>query len=152
MEGNLQIYKNDVEANLKNIKEYKLDILTLQRQNENFCKKNNEEIERLIKRVIDLEQEMKINLKGSGEFKIDTPAGLCNFKKMPDKWEYVDSDIITWCKHKKMPYYHTMTEEIVDRLKLKNDILEGKIKLTEVLGITVTPQDPKFHYKIKYDI
>jgi len=51
-----------------------------------------------------------------------------------------------------MPYYHTVTEEIVDRLKLKNDILEGKIKLTEVLGIIVTPQDPKFHYKIKYDI
>ena len=150
MESNLQIYKNDVEANLKNIKKYKLDILILQRQNEDLCKQNNEEIERLINKVIDIEQEMKINLKGSGEKKIDTPAGFCNFRVMPDKWEYIDSDIISWCKNKNMPYYHKV--EIVDKLKLKTAILEGKVKLTEVLGIIVTPQDPKFHYKIKSDI
>lgn len=152
MGSNLQIYKNDVEANLKNIKKYKVDILTLQNKNEVLCKENDEEIKRLINRVVEIEQEMKINLKGSGEKKIDTPAGFCNFAKMQDKWIYVDSEIIDWCKLKKMPYYHTVTEDVVERMKLKKDILEGKIKLTEVLGITVTPQNPKFNYKIKFDI
>jgi len=148
MESNLQIYKNDIEANLKNIKKYKLDILNLQRKNENLCKQNNEEIERLINKVIDLEQEMKINLRGSGEKKIDIPVGFCNFKAMPDKWEYIDSDIISWCKLKNMPYYHTV--EIVEKMKLKKAIAEGKVKLVEVLGIKVIPQEPKFHYKIRF--
>lgn len=150
MESNFKIYKNDIEAELKNIKKYKLDILTLQRQNEDLCKNNNEEIERLINKVIDLEQEIKINLRGSGEQKIDTPAGWCAFRKMPDKWDYIDSDIIAWCKNKNMPYYRIV--EIVDKMKLKKAILEGKVKLVEVLGIKVTPQDPKFNYKIKSDI
>ena len=152
MESNLQIYKNDVEANLKNIKKYKLDILILQRQNEGLCKQNNEEIIRIMKKVTDLVQEMKINLKGSGGKKIDTPAGFCNFTKRQDKWIYVDSEILAWCKLKNMPYYHTVTEEVVERIKLKKAILEGKIKLTEVLGVTVTPQNPQFRYKIKSDV
>jgi len=146
MESNLQIYKNNVEANLKNIKKYKLDILNLQRKNEDLCKQNNEEIEILINKVINLEQEMKINLKGSGERKIETPAGWCGFRAMPDKWDYIDSDILTWCKNKNMPYYHTI--EIIEKMKLKKAILEGKVKLVEVLGIQVTPQDPKFNYKL----
>jgi len=150
VENNLQIYKNDIEANLKNIKKYKLDILTLRDKNEDLCKENDEEIKRLINKVIELEREMKINLKGSGEKKIDVHVGFCNFKKMPDEWKYIDSDIISWCKNKKMPYYHTV--EIVDKLKLKKAILEGRVKLIEVLGVTVIPQEPKFHYKIRYDI
>jgi len=150
VESNLQIYKNDIEANLKNIKKYKLDILILEKQNEELCKKNNEEIDRLKDKIIDIEREMKINLRGSGEKKIDIPIGFCSFNLMPDKWEYIDSDIIAWCKLKNMPYYHTI--EIVEKMKLKKDILEGKVKLTEVLGIIVTPQDPRFHYKIKSDI
>ena len=146
MVNSLEIYKNDIEANLKNIKKYKLDILILQRQNETICQKNNEEIERATNQIIELEQEIKINLKGSGEKKIETSAGWCSFRVMPDKWEYLDSDIITWCKNKNMPYYHTV--EIVEKMKLKKAIIEGKIKLVEVLGITVTPQDPKFNYKL----
>lgn len=150
MEGNLQIYKNDIEANLKNIKKYKLDILIFQRQNEKLCKKNNEEIDRLSNQIIELEQEMKINLRGSGERKIETPAGWCSFRAMPDKWEYNDPEILTWCKNKNMPYYHTV--EIIEGSKIKKAILEGKVKLVEVLGIKVTPQDPKFDYKINSDI
>lgn len=146
MGSNLQIYKNDIEANLKNIKKYKLDILILQRQNEELCKKNNEEIDRLTNKIIDMEQEMKINLKGSGERKIETPAGWCAFRQMPDKWDYIDSDILTWCKNKNMPYYHTV--EIVEKMKLKKAITEGKVNLVEILGIKVTPQEPKFNYKL----
>ena len=147
MVNNLEIYKNDIEANLKNIKKYKLDILILQRQNETLCQKNNKEIDIAMNKIIELEKEIKINLKKSGEKKIETPAGWCSFRSMPDKWEYLDSDIITWCKNKNMPYYHTV--EIVEKMKLKKAILEGKVKLVEVLGIKVTPQDPKFGYKLK---
>jgi len=149
MENNLEVFKNDVENNLKNIKKHKLDILILERQNEELCKQNNREIEILKNKINDLEQEMKINLKGSGEQKIDTPAGWCAFRKMPDKWEYVDSDIIAWCKKDGKPYYKTI--EVVKKFELKKHIQNGILKY-EVPGIKVTPQDPKFHYKIKSDI
>ena len=146
MKSNLQIYKNDIEANLKNIKKYKLDILILQRQNETICQKNNEEIERATNQIIELEQEIKINLKGSGEKKIETSAGWCSFRVMPDKWEYDEEKILLWCKDFKMPYYYT--KEILRKLELKNDIKLEKIKSEEVPGITITNQAPKFNYKL----
>ena len=65
---------------------------------------------------------------------------------MPDSWEYLDSDIIEWCKHEGLSYYHTV--EILEKMKLKQAVLNGEIDIKDVPGLTVTPQDPKFTYKL----
>ena len=87
------------------------------------------------------------NLSKSGEKKIDTSAGWCAYRVMPDSWEYDEEKILLWCKDFKMPYYYT--KEILRKLDIKKDIGLGKLKSEEVPGITITPQAPKFNYKIK---
>ena len=143
---NTDVLKTTIEDDLKEIAKVKLDILILQRQNETLCKENNEQIKKLIEEIGDRELSLENNLSQSGEKKIDTPAGWCSFRVMPDKWEYMDSDIITWCKDKGVPYFKTV--EIVEKMKLKKAILSSELKLDEVKGVSVTPQDPKFNYKL----
>ena len=141
---NTDVFQTTIEDDLKEIQKCKVDILILQRQNETLCKINNEEIERLNSVIGNRELSLENNLQESGEKKIDTSAGWCAYRVMPDKWEYDDQKILLWCKDFKMPYYYT--KEIVRKLELKEDIGLG---LKEVPGIIVTPQDPKFNYKLK---
>lgn len=141
------VLKNSVEEDLKRIKECKTDILILQREIEkdDLYIKNNAEIESLNKIIEDRLIKAENSLKQSEERKIDTSAGWVAFRAMPDKWEYDDSDILAWCKKEDKPYYHTI--EIVEKMKLKKDIQTGIFK-KDVPGITVTPQEPKFNYKL----
>ena len=78
--------------------------------------------------------------------KIKTSAGSVTYKVMPDSWEYIDSDIIEWCKHEGLPYYHTI--EVLKKMDLKTAVLNGEIDLKDVPGLTVTTQEPKFNYKL----
>jgi len=144
---NIDVLKDMIKEDLESIAKAKLDILILQRENENLCKKNNEKIEKLTNFIKNTEISLEESLAKSGERKIETPAGWCSFRAMPDKWEYEDSEIINWCKNKNMPYYHTV--EIVEKMKLKKAIQSGKLKLDDVPGLTITPQEPKFGYKLK---
>lgn len=138
--------KSMVEEDLKEIKKRKLDILILQRQNEELCQKNNEEIARLTTIIEDRLFQAEDNLKKSGERKIDTSEGWIAFREMPDKWEYDDAVIIAQCKKEGWLYYKTIEE--VRKAELKKDIQSGILKDGEVLGIKVTPQEPKFNYKL----
>ena len=139
-----------VEQDLYEIRQCKIDILMLQRANDKLCEANNEEIARLAKVIEYRETSAKEKLTVSGEKKIDTPAGFVSFRAMPDKWEYEDKEIIAWCKENDVPYYKTKEE--VEKMKLKTAILNGVFKLDSVPGLTVTPQDPKFTYKLKGDL
>jgi len=65
---------------------------------------------------------------------------------MPDKWEYDDKVILNWCTQNDMPYYHIV--KVVEKKNLKEDIKSNELKLEDVPGVTVTPQDPKFGYKL----
>lgn len=141
------MYKQEVEKALKDIKNYKLDILMLEKENERLCKENNKKIEELKQAIEAKELEMQEVLNKSGERKITTPAGWCAFRSMPDKWEYDDDAIIRWCKENNQPYYRTI--EIVKKIDLKKAIIEGVLKKEEVSGVTITPQEPTFKYKIK---
>jgi len=102
-----------LEENLKTIKNAKLDIELLRRQNEKLCLENNIKINKLRVKIEDAEIALEKKLKTSG---------------------------------KGVPYYHTI--EVVEKMKLKKAILSNELKLDEVKGIIVTPQEPKFNYKI----
>ena len=143
---NTDVFKTTIEEDLKKIQECKIDLLIFQRSNDNLCSENNKEIKRLTEEIENRELSLEDNLSKSGEKKIETSAGWCAYRVMPDKWEYDDEKILLWCKDFKMPYYYT--KEIVRKLELKNDIGLGKLKPAEVIGITITPQAPKFNYKL----
>lgn len=142
----LEEYKKDIEIDLKEVRRCKIDILVLQRDNEKICQKNNIEIESL-NRIIEVNLKgAEEVLKNSGERKIETSTGWCSFRVMPDKWFYDDIEIIAWCKKEGVSYYKTV--EVVKKAELKKDVLSGVFKREEVHGIEITPQDPKFNYKI----
>ena len=135
-----------LEENLKLIKDAKLDIELLRRKNETECAERNAEIIELQKTIEQAEEKLETDLRESGEKKVECKLGWCSFRVQPDKWEYMDSDIIDWCKAKGVPYFHTV--EVVEKMKLKKAILSNELKLDEVTGLTVTPQEPKFNYKL----
>ncbi len=136
-----------LEQDMKIIKDSELDIELLNRSNDKLCAKNNEEIDELKEKIKGTELIIEEELKASGEKKLECKIGYCSFRTMPDKWEYDDEKILLWCKDFKMPYYYT--KEIVRRLDLKNDVKLSKLKLKDIPGLEVTPQEPKFNYKIK---
>jgi len=157
----IDIYKKENEQFLQEIKKNKVDILILQRQNETLCQENNVKIEELQDIIKFTEKDIEVNLKESGEKKIETSAGWCSYREMPDKFNYDDQIILAWCKQHDMPYFHTV--ELVERNNLKKAILGGDVKLEDVQvedlttkdyqrksvqGVTVSEQEPKFGYKI----
>jgi len=144
--NNIDVFKMTIEDDLKEIAKCKLDILILNRQNDILCKQNNEEIERLNNIVGNRELSLEENLSKSGEKKIETIAGWCAYRVMPDSWSYDDGKIIDWCKLNSYGYYHVV--EILDKLKLKKAIQDKTVKAPRE-GLTITPQKPKFNYKLK---
>jgi len=141
---NNDVFKTTVEDDLKEIARAKLDILILQRQNETLCKENNEKIKEFAEVIENRELSLEENLSQSGERKIETPAGYCAYRAMPDRWEYDDKEIIEYCKFNQLPYYHTV--DVVEKMKLKTAILTNGLK--PIPGVTVTLQPPKFNYKL----
>ena len=143
---NTDVFKTTIEDDLKEIAKRKLDILILQRQNETLCKDNNEKIKELVEEIGNRELSLEENLSQSGERKIDTSAGWCSFRAMPDKWEYGEGtldEIFKMYPETCQRYFKTVTTLI--KTNIKEDISKGKIGLPSV---TVTPQDPKFNYKL----
>ena len=138
--------KTTVEQDLLEIKQCKIDMLILQRANDKLCETNNNEIARLSKVVEGRETSAAEKLLESGVKKIDTAAGYVSFREMPDKWEYEDKKLIEWCKRKELPYYHIT--EVLEKMKLKQAIINGEIPIG-IEGIEITPQNPKFTYKLK---
>ena len=148
---NVDVFKTTVEEDLREIQKCKIDTLILQRQNEELCKKNNEEITRLNSVIENRELSLEDNLKQSGERKIETPVGWCAYRVMPDKWEYDTSKLIRWAKEddEKTERYIKVIEEF-KKAQLKKDYAEGIIVHDDVCdeGLTITPQEPKFNYKL----
>ena len=140
--------KISVEEGLKEIKKCKIHILMLEEKNNELCVENNKEIERLNEVIKNRLTEAEDNLKLSGERKIDTSVGWVAYREMPDSWEYDVPVFLNWCHEKNKPYYHLIETEILDKMKLKKCIQEGILKIEEVNGLKVTPQEPKFNYKL----
>ena len=138
--------KTTVEQDLLEIKHAKIHILMLNEKNAELCKVNDDEITRLSKVIEGRETLMEGKLKTSGEKKIETSAGYVSFREMPDKWVYEDKKLIEWCKRKELPYYHIT--EVLEKMKLKQAIINGEIPIG-IEGIEITPQNPKFTYKLK---
>jgi len=135
----------ELERLLKTIKNSKLDIELLRRQNEKLCRDNDFKIGELNVTIGVAEKELEEELKTSGEKKLECKLGWCSYRVMPDKWEYNEPVIIDWCKLNNYGYFHTI--QIVDKLKLKKAI-QNKTVTAPREGITVTPQKSKFNYKI----
>jgi len=83
------------------------------------------------------------------ERKIKTSAGSVIYTVMPDKWNYDDLKLIGWAKEDQLreDTYIKVIEEF-KKAQLKDDIKEGLLKLDDVRGLTITPQEPKFNYKL----
>lgn len=143
---NADVFKTTVEDDLKKIARAKLDILILQRQNETLCKDNDKQIKELTEDVESLELSLEDNLQKSGERKIDTSAGWCAYRVMPDKWVYGEGaiDEIKSIYPEHFNRYIKVTETLI-KTNIKEDCLSGKIGLP---SLTVTPQEPKFNYKL----
>ena len=144
--ANADVFKTTIEDDLKEIAKAKVDILILQRQNENLCKENNEKIKKFAEEIENRELSLEDNLSKSGEKKIETTAGWCAYRAMPDSWGYDEPVILDWVKKKGLPYHHTI--DVLEKMNLKEAIKLGTLKLDEVEGLTVTPQEPKFNYKL----
>lgn len=140
-------YQKVVEDRLQRIKKHKLDIMLLQRQNEELCKENNQKIDGLSETIAYLEQEIKSLLTESEQKKIDTSVGYVSFRQMPDKWIYDDKKIIDWCENNDLPYYKI--EKVLKKQELKKAIESGNIEANTVEGLQIETQMPKFGYKLK---
>ena len=136
-----------LEESLKFIKDAELDIELLNRKNEKLCAENNIMIKELKENIEQYELILQEELKKSGEKKLECKLGYCSFRTMPDKWIYDDIKIIRWCKENDHPYFHTV--EILEKNTLKESIKNKNFEIKDVPGLTVTPQEPKFNYKIK---
>ena len=144
--------KTLVEHDLLEIKQCKIDMLILQRANDKLCETNNNEIKRLATVIEGRETLMEGKLKTSGVKKIETTAGYVSFNKMPDKWSYNEGQFIEWAKEdvlRQNTYVKTTTIEEVRKNQLKADVKEGYLKIGDIPGLTITPQNPKFTYKLK---
>ena len=136
-----------LEQNLKTIKDSELDIELLKRENEKECAERNGKIEKLQQVIGLVEEELETNLKESGEKKLECKLGYCSFRTMPDKWVYGEEAIteIKTIYPEHFNRYVKVTETLI-KTNIKEDILSGKMGLPSV---KVTPQEPKFNYKIK---
>ena len=148
---NVDVFKSTVEEDLKEIAKRKLDILILQRQNETLCKTNNAEIERLNYEIGSKELSLEENLSKSGEKKIETTAGWCAYRVMPDKWDYDIPKLIMWAKENDLrcDKYVKVIEEF-RKDQFKKDYANGLIGHDDICdeGVNITPQEPKFNYKL----
>jgi len=138
-----------LEQDLKKIKDARLDIELLNRQNDKLCEENNAKIGELKNDVASVEDIIEEELKASGEKKLECKLGYCSFRTMPDKWDYgineeTLDEILKIYPETATRYFKTITTLI--KTNIKEDILSGKIGLSSV---KVTPQEPKFSYKIK---
>lgn len=135
-----------LEENLKLIKDSQLDIEILKRENEKLCRENNTKIEGLQDIIKSTEETLEVDLRESGQKKVECKLGWCAFRVMPDSWEYDEPEILEWVRINSLPYSHTV--EILERMNLKKAIQYGTFKVEEVRGLKVTPQEPKFNYKL----
>ena len=136
-----------LEKDLKIIKDAGLDIELLHRDNEKKCAENNAEIANLEEKIKSTEFVLEEELKASGEKKLECKLGYCSFRVMPDKWEYGEGAIDD-IKHIYPEHFNRYIKvtEILIKTNIKEDVLSGKIGLP---SLKVTPQEPKFNYKIK---
>jgi len=140
-----------LEGNLKMIKDAKLDIELLRRKNETECAERNAKITKLQNKIILTESKLEEELKSSGQKKLECKLGWCSFRVMPDKWSYDIPKLIKWAKEdeERREKYIKVVEEF-KKAQLKKDYKEGKneFPIDSVKGLDITPQDPKFSYKL----
>lgn len=140
-----------LEENLKIIKDAKLDIELLRRENEKLCRANEFKIGELNVTVGVTEKLLEEELKESGEKKLECKLGWCAYRVMPDKWEYDIPKLIRWAKEdeERQEKYIKVVEEF-KKAQLKKDYAEGIVVHDDICdeGLTITPQNPKFNYKL----
>ena len=140
-----------LEGTLKTIKNAKLDIELLRRDNEKKCIENNIKIAELTAVIGEAEMGLEIQLKESGEKKLECKLGYCSYREMPDRWDYDIPKLINWAKEDvgRQDRYVKVVEEF-KKVQLKKDYAEGIIGHDDVCdeGLTITPQEPKFNYKL----
>ena len=141
-----------LEKDLQIIKNSKLDIELLRRENEKLCATNNEKVVVLEEKIESTEFIIEEELKKSGEKKIECKLGYCSFREMPDKFEYDIPKLIHWANEDEVrrDKYVKVVEEF-KKAQLKKDYAEGIITHDDVCdeGLTITPQSPKFNYKVR---
>ena len=139
--------KLGLEKDLQTIKNSKLDIELLRRENEKLCATNNEKVVVLEEKIKSTEFIIEEELKKSGEKKLECKLGYCSFGEMPDNWEYGEGtiDVIKSIYSEDIDRYIKITETLIKK-NIKEDCLSGKIGLPSV---KVTPQEPKFNYKVR---
>ena len=140
-----------LEGTLKTIKDSKLDIELLRRDNEKKCMENNIKIDELTAVIGEAEMGLEIQLKESGEKKLECKLGWCSYRVLPDKFNYDIPKLINWAKEddERQARYVKVVEEF-RKAQLKKDYAEGIIGHDDVCdeGLTITPQEPKFGYKL----
>jgi len=140
-----------LEETFKAIKDAKLDIELLRRDNEKKCMENNIKIDELEAIIGHAEEGLEVTLKESGEKKLECKLGWCAYRVMPDKWDYDIPKLIMWAKENDLrcDKYVKVTEEF-RKDQLKKDLLNDFLTKEETcdIGITITPQDPKFNYRL----
>ena len=137
----------ELEKNLKIIKDTKLDIELLRRENEKLCYDNVIKIAKLTSTIGKVEEKLETELKKSGEKKLECKLGYVSYREMPDKWDYGEgtlSDIHSIYPEDERRYIK-MTETLI-KANIKEDVLSGKIGLP---SLKVTPQESKFNYKVR---
>lgn len=141
-----------LEETLKTIKDAKLDIELLRRDNEKKCADNNIKIDELEAIIGFAEEGLEFELKESGKKKLDCKLGWCAYRAMPDNWDYDIPKLINWAKDyddRRLKYIKVIEE--IRKDQLKKDLLSDFLTKEEIsnIGITITPQAPKFNYKIQ---
>jgi len=133
-----------LEGTLKTIKDSKLD-------NELLCADNNNDIAKYEYIIEEKEKELEAELKTSGEKKLECKMGWCSYRAMPDKFNYDIPKLINWAKQdeERQERYVKVVEEF-KKAQLKKDYAEGLPYSDDVCneGLTITPQEPKFNYKL----
>jgi len=139
-----------LEENLKTIKDAKLDIELLRRDNEKKCMENNIKIDELEATIGLAEEGLEVTLKESGEKKLECKLGWCAYRVMPDNWGYDDEKIIETV----INLYPEMKPDLLKTtITIKKELIKklaynGGLPIEILESVTHEPQEPKFNYKL----
>ena len=160
----------ELEKSLKMIKDAKLDIELLRRENEKKCMESNIKIDELQATIGIAEEGLEIGLKESGEKKLECKLGYVSYRTMLDKWEYTEK--ILWSFIASLPgtlkTLFTKVTVTIKKADLKKRIIDDNprefvesklinyepglqlyLSDKKVKGIEIKRQESKFNYKIK---
>ena len=140
-------YKEEIGKLLKTTDDINFEIRSLKKDNETLTADNNEKIQKLQKKMENVEFDLKDTFTKTGEEKIQTKMGYTTWNIVKKKFVYTNSAIeeIERTYPKTANKYIKVSKTLI-KDPLKKDLAEG-IVILSTRSLVISPEDKKFVYK-----